>query len=55
MKIHIDIDNFLQTPQVVLFGMLGVFVALLVIYGSILILSRAFKKNGKKNSDVTKD
>lgn len=55
MKIHIDIDNFLQTPQVVLFGMLGVFVALLVIYGSILILSRAFRNNGKKNSDVTKD
>ena len=55
MKIHIDIDNFLQTPQVVLFGMLGVFVALLVIYGSRLILSRAFRKNGKKNSDVTKD
>ncbi|HOD93009.1 MAG TPA: hypothetical protein PLT91_05240 [Clostridia bacterium] len=55
MNIHIDVENFLKTPEVVLFGMLGVFIALLVIYGAILLLSKAFSGKGKKDSDVTKD
>lgn len=53
MDFHFDIDNFLKTPQVVLFGMLGVFVALIVIYGAIILLSRIFKD--KKQLDVTED
>ncbi|HXK72689.1 MAG: OadG family protein [Clostridia bacterium] len=44
-----DLDNFLQTPRVVLLGMLGVFVALLVIYVSILLLNRVFRDKKKKD------
>lgn len=44
-----DLDNFPQTPRVVLLGMLGVFVALLVIYVSILLLNRVFRDKKKKD------
>ena len=44
-----DLDNFQQTPRVVLLGMLGVFVALLVIYVSILLLNRVFRDKKKKD------
>lgn len=53
MNIRFDIDNFLQTPGVVLFGMLGVFIALTVIYLAILLLSRIFKDKKKKDLDAT--
>ena len=44
-----DLENFLKTPRVVLLGMLGVFVALLVIYVSILLLNRVFRDKKKKD------
>ncbi|HHT94956.1 MAG TPA: OadG family transporter subunit [Clostridia bacterium] len=55
MNIHFDIDNFLKTPRVVLFGMLGVFIALTIIYLAILLLSKIFKNKKKKDSGATEE
>lgn len=52
MNLHIDVENFLKTLPVMLFGMIGVFVALMAIYGAIALMIKIFGNNGKKKSDV---
>ncbi len=51
MNLGIDLENFLKTPHVVLYGMIGVFVALAVIYLSILLLSKLFKDKKPANDE----
>lgn len=42
MQFHIDIPAFLESLPLMLWGMLGIFVVILVIYGFIVVLNKAF-------------